>query len=137
MSCHRFSSSMGFTEILFLLVGAQPCLVVSTVAVAKEVFQTNDADFLSRPETLFGAFSSGSMVGAPDGPYWRKLRKLCNTELFSHKRQASYQGIRTEEVRDLVRGLLQDSKKGAPLTLPPRLHAMAANNLTRMSINKR
>ena len=128
---------MGFTEILFVLVGAQPCLVVSTVAVAKEVFQTNDTDFLSRPETLFWAFSSTGLAGAPDGPYWRKVRKLCNTELFSYKRQASYQGIRTEEVRDLMRGLLQDSKKGAPLTLPPRLHGMAANNLTRMSINKR
>ena len=73
--------------------------------------------------------------GAPYGVYWQNLRRLCNTELFTAKRQASYERIRTEEIHDMMKALLEDSSQ--PLTLNTRLYGLAANNITRMLTHKR
>ena len=115
--------------------------MVSTASVAEELFQTNDANFSSRPTRLYWNVRSGSTeykdFGAPYGKYWRQLRKLCNTELFSPKRQASYEKVRTEEVHDMLRSLLEESRSGNAVNLRLKLYGVAANNMTRMLTNKR
>jgi hypothetical protein len=119
--------------------------VVSSEAVARELFQTHDALFSSRPQMLFWTASSGStdvknLSGAPYNLYWQHLHRLCNTELFTAKRQASYERFRTEEIHDMMKVLLEDSRNGSssqPLTLNTRLYGFAANNITRMLTHKR
>ena len=124
-----------------VVVGTKPCIVVSTVSVAEELFQANDANFLSRPTRLYWNLRSGSTeykdFGAPYGKYWRQLRKLCNNELFSPKRQASYEKVRAEEVHDMLHSLLEESRIGNAVNLKLKLYGVAANTMTRMLTNKR
>ena len=71
--------------------------------------------------------------------YWQHLRQLCNTELFTSKRQTSYKQVQTEEIHDMMKALLEDSKNGSssqPLTLNTRLYSSAANNITQMLTHK-
>ena len=125
------------------VVGAYPCIVVSTAAVAKELFQNNDAIFASRPLMSFwttkfkGSTDYRSLVGAPYGSYWRQLRRLCVNELFSPMRHAFYKKVRIEEVHDMMKLVLKNSSKGHTVNLLNHLHGVAANNSTRMITNKR
>ena len=132
-------------EYYLWVVGSMPCIVVSTAAAARELFQTNDAIFCGRPTkliwTIFGGGSTEyKSVGsaAPDGPYWPQLRKLCRTELFSPKRHASYETIRTEEIHYMMKLLLEMScHEGTIINLKVWLFGVTANNMTRMLVNKR
>lgn len=126
-----------------LVVGSQPCIVVSTVAVAKELFQNSDAIFASRPKRLYWTMNTGhtdykNLTGASYGLYWWQVRKLCTTELFSPQRHASYTSIRTEEVHHMMKDLLtRYAVKGDAVNLKEKLFGVAANNMTRMLTNKR
>ena len=110
--------------------------------MAKELFLTNDASFLSRPKKVFFSKLNGgddykSIAFAPYGPHWRGLRKLFHSELFSPKRVASYQRHRTEEVHHMMKVLIAQANKGDEVTMRVWVTAVACNILTRMLINKR
>ena len=122
-----------------------PCIVVSTAAAARELFRTNDAIFCGRPKKLIwtilaeGNTEYKSLASAaPDGPYWSKLRKLCRTEVFSPKRHAYYETVRTEEIHHMMKLLLEKSCNGDnAINLRVWLYGVNANNMTRMLVNKR
>jgi cytochrome P450 len=116
-----------------------PCVIISTAAAAKEVFQSNDVSFSSRPKGLFFEILSDykTLVLTPYGPYWRQLRKFSSIELFSAKRHASYRGVREEELRNMMAILLETSQKGEPVNVKSWLYELSANVMTRMLINKR
>ena len=75
---------------------------------------------------------------ALDSPYWLKLRKLCRSELFSPKRHASYETVRTEEIHHMMKLLLEMSCNGETvINLKGWLYGVTVNNMTRMLVNKR
>ena len=132
-------------EYYLWVVGSMPCIVVSTAAAARELFRTNDAIFCGRPQKLIWTILGGGSTeykslgsAAPDGPYWPQLRKLCRTELFSHKRHASYETVRTEEIHHMMKLLLEMSCNGETvINLKGWLYGVTVNNMTRMLVNKR
>ncbi|KAG0599533.1 hypothetical protein M758_12G159400 [Ceratodon purpureus] len=134
----RLASKYG--GIMYLRLGSVPCLIISTAAAAKEVFQTNDVSFSSRPKGLYFEIISDNyktLVLTPYGPYWRQLRKFSSSELFSAKRHASYRGVREEELRNMLAILLETSEKGEAVNVKSWLYEVSANVMTRMLINKR
>lgn len=131
-----------FDSFLLLPTGSQPCIVVSTAAVAKELFQTNDATFSSRPKRVFFSIINGNddyknLSAAPYGPHWRRLRKFYNLELFSPKRVASYQQHRAEEVHHMMKVLIAQANKGHEVRIREWASGVIGNIMTRMLINKR
>jgi len=56
--------------------GSVPCTVVSTAAVAKEIFLNNDAVFSSRPNLLSYVvkYDRKTMGTTPNGAYWQQAR---------------------------------------------------------------
>ena len=144
----RIAASDVITMVNFYLwvVGSMPCIVVSTAAAAKELFRTNDAIFCGRPKRLIWTVLGGDSTeykslgsAAPDGPYWPQLRKLCRLELFSPKRHASYETVRTEEIHHMMKLLLEMSSNGdsTVVNLKGWLYGVTINNMTRMLLNKR
>ena len=119
--------------------GSVPCIVVSTAAVAREIFQTQDATFSSRPKLL--AFKllkdDQNMATSPYGPYWRQLRKIANSELFSPRRHASYANARAEEIRFMMQVLVDESRRGEAINLRSWLHGVTDNIMTQMLMNRR
>ncbi|XP_024359127.1 flavonoid 3'-monooxygenase [Physcomitrium patens] len=127
--------------LMYLQLGQVPCLVVSTAAAAKELFRTHDVIFSYRPKRLDHEIISGksykSLTSAPYGPYWRQIRRICNTELFSPAIHASHVSVRSEEIHSMMKVLLAESRTEKAIDLKSWLTGVTANNMTRMLINKR
>ena len=126
--------------MLDFVVGSKPCVVVSTVESARELVRANDERLSSRPKTLnFQILTEyGTMGTAPSpGKLWHNLRKFCSNELLCAKRVASYEGIRREELSNMMQVLLEISSRGEALDLKHWLFQTAANLMTRMVLNKR
>lgn len=113
--------------------------MVSTMDVAKEIFQQHDAAFSNRPPGLAAEIMTGykDIVFAPHGPHWRHLRRLCNTEILGAKSLASLKNARTEEIHNMMRVLREQSRRGEVTNLKQWLYCVMSNNITRMAMNKR
>jgi cytochrome P450 len=116
--------------------------VVCTAAAAKDLFKLHDAAFSDRPKRLDHQVISGttykSLTSAPYGPYWRQVRRVCNTELFSPAVHASHENARKEEIHNMMKVILDECKsEGAAIDLKTWTTGVTANNMTRMLINKR
>lgn len=122
--------------------GQKSCLVVSTAEAAREVFRKHDATFASRPRMLAcdiitnGTYRSLSF--APYGPFWRQLRRVANTQLFSPGVHSSHERIRTVEMQHMLRDLVEDTRNGKnAINLKSWLTGATANNMTMMLTNNR
>lgn len=89
-------------------LGQVPAVVISSPQAAELVLRTNDAVFASRPTTQaseYLAYGSKGIAFGRYGPYWRNMRKLCVTELFSSAKIDSFSAMRREEMGLLVEEL--------------------------------
>jgi hypothetical protein len=90
---------------MLLHLGQLLVLVVSSLDMAKEVMQTHDTVFASRPcltSTKALLYGCKDIAFACYGDTWRQKKKLCVIELLSQKRVQSVQFIREEEAVALV-----------------------------------
>ncbi|RLM62216.1 cytochrome P450 71A1-like isoform X2 [Panicum miliaceum] len=115
--------------------------VGSSVDMAKFFLRTHDVLFLDRPRTASGkhtTYNYADITWSPYGAYWRQARRICATELFSARRLASFEYIRNDKVRALVRGLFAASASGAAVHLNrDHLSTLSMNVITRMVLGKR
>ncbi|KAJ8751995.1 hypothetical protein K2173_001021 [Erythroxylum novogranatense] len=97
--------SLKYGPLMFLNIGQKPTLVVSSAKAAREVLTTHDIEFADRPKTTAAEiffYSCSGVVFSSYGEYWKKVKKLCVTELLSAQRVRSYQSIREEQVDILI-----------------------------------
>jgi hypothetical protein len=115
--------------------------VVSTAAVAKDLFKKHDATFASRPKRLVNDVMSErtyrNMPSAPYGQYWRQLRRISSTYLFSPAVHASHESTRKGEVRNTMKQLVAESRNGTTIDVTRWLTDMTSNNMTMMLTNNR
>ncbi|KAG0606757.1 hypothetical protein M758_9G164800 [Ceratodon purpureus] len=129
--------------LMYLRLGSKPCIVISTAAVAKEFYKTNDANFASRPKRLAWTVWHNDdedyrdLALTSNMPHWRRLRRFLNAEMFSPGRHASHQGTRAEEIQFMMKFLLEDSKKGNAVDLKAWLYKVTCNTITRMVAGRR
>jgi cytochrome P450 len=100
--------SARYGPLMQLWFGSFPVVVGSSPEMARLLLQTHDAALAGRPRTAAGrhtAYDHSDMLWSPYGAHWRHLRRVCLSELFSASRLASYEHIRVDEVRALLRGL--------------------------------
>ncbi|KAF7133129.1 hypothetical protein RHSIM_Rhsim09G0024200 [Rhododendron simsii] len=132
-SFHYLSQKYG--EIMQLKFGSFPIVVVSSPEMAKEILQTHDHSFASRPALAAGKYTSynySNMAWAPYGPYWRQARRIYLNELFSLKRIDSYEYIRKEERHALMSRLYALS--GKETVIREQLVRFTLANITRMAL---
>ncbi|RDY03471.1 Cytochrome P450 71A1, partial [Mucuna pruriens] len=97
--------SQKYGPLLLLQLCQLPVLVVSSADLAREVCQTHDVVFASRPQltpTRILLYECKDVGFASYGEMWRQKRKLCVIELLSTKMVQSVQFAREEEVETLV-----------------------------------
>ncbi|KAM0907415.1 hypothetical protein ACQ4PT_016127 [Festuca glaucescens] len=100
--------SARYGPLMQLRFGSFPVVVGSSPETARLLLQTHDAALAGRPRTAAGrhtAYDHSDMLWSSYGAHWRRLRRVCLSELFSAARLASYEHIRQDEVRALLRGL--------------------------------
>ncbi|TKW10616.1 hypothetical protein SEVIR_6G177300v4 [Setaria viridis] len=141
-SIHELSKKYG--ELVHLRFGSYSVVVGSSVDMARLFLKTHDLLFLDRPRTAAGkhtTYNYADITWSPYGAYWRHARRICATQLFSPGRIASFEHVRADEVRSLVRGLFAAASGGAA-AVPVRLNrdhlsTLSMNVITRMVLGKR
>ncbi|KAG6635080.1 hypothetical protein CIPAW_11G018600 [Carya illinoinensis] len=132
--------SKKYGPVMLLSLGHAPTLVVSSAELAREVLQTNDTVFASRPQNtaakilLYGCTDMGF---APYGEYWRQVRKICVLELLSLKRVQSFQHIREEEVASLTNKVRESCSKQTSVNLTEMVIAASNNIVSRCTLGQK
>ncbi|KAH6802334.1 hypothetical protein C2S51_033780 [Perilla frutescens var. frutescens] len=125
--------SKKYGEIMLLVVGKFPVLIISSPEMAKHFLTTNDAVFASRPAFAAGkhtGYGCKNTVWAPYGPYWIQARKIYHSEVLNEKRLQFFESIRVQERRDFISRLY--SLSGKPIVLRDHLSSYALSNICRM-----
>nr|CAB3457167.1 unnamed protein product [Digitaria exilis] len=105
-SIHELSKLYG--PLMQLRFGSMPVAIGSSAEMAKFFLKTSDATFSDRPTLSIGkytAYDSSDIMWSQYGTYLRQARRICATELFSARRLESFEYIRDEEMRGMLRGL--------------------------------
>ncbi|CAN1830164.1 Cytochrome P450 81C13, partial [Linum perenne] len=105
-SFHTLTQRYG--PILFLKLGCRSFLVLSSPSAVEECFTKNDVVFANRPKSIssdYFTYNYRAYVWAPYGHFWRSIRRLIVTEIFSTKTLRRSALVREEEVRSLLRRL--------------------------------
>ncbi|CAL5001773.1 unnamed protein product [Urochloa decumbens] len=138
-SIHELSKKYG--DLMHLRFGSYSVVIGSSIDTAKFFLKTHDVLFLDRPRTASGkhtTYNYADITWSPYGAYWRQARRICLTEVFSARRLASFEHIRADEVRALVRGLFAAASGGAAVHLNrDHLSTLSMNVITRMVLGKR
>ncbi|KAF7012890.1 unnamed protein product [Triticum aestivum] len=102
--------------LMHLMLGEVPTVIVSSAEAAELVMKTNDLAFATRPGTptqdVFGC-GGKDIVFAPYGEHWRQMRKVCVLEFLSSRQVKRMEGIRAEEVGNLLRSITAAASTGA------------------------
>ncbi|EFJ17005.1 hypothetical protein SELMODRAFT_421431 [Selaginella moellendorffii] len=129
-----------YGPIFSLRLGMVPSVVVASAHLAKELFKTQDVTFSSRPYFMPGEYSFYNFLDmgfAPYGDYWKNMRKLCATELFTIRRIDSFLWVRTEELREMLSALLDSSLDCKPVNMRDMVTTCLFNVVTRILMSKR
>ncbi|MBA0740053.1 hypothetical protein Gogos_013276 [Gossypium gossypioides] len=115
-------------------------IVVSDAVVAKEVLKVHDAEFASRFEfgpAQYNIYKDAGFITGPYGSYWRFMKKLCMTRLFTGRQLDRFIHIREEEMVKLLKSLIKKSREGKWCDLSAELANLTNNLIFRMTMNKR
>ncbi|VAH12403.1 unnamed protein product [Triticum turgidum subsp. durum] len=121
-------------QLMHLMLGEVPAVVVSSPEAAALVMKTNDLAFPGRPRgvTLDIFSSSGRGIAfAPYGDHLRQMRKVCVMELLSSTQVKRMEGIRAEEVGSLLRGITAAASAGHTINVSEKVMALSNDVVTR------
>ncbi|KEH43874.1 putative geraniol 8-hydroxylase [Medicago truncatula] len=120
-------------SIISLKFGRITTVVVSSANMAKEVLLTND-QFLSNrtiPQSVSVLnHEHYSLAFIPVAPLWKELRKICNTQLFSHKTLDASQDVRRKKMQQLLNDINQSSQIGEAIDIGTAVFKTTINLLS-------
>ncbi|XP_078165716.1 desmethyl-deoxy-podophyllotoxin synthase-like isoform X1 [Carex rostrata] len=93
--------------VMLLRAGEIDLVVLTSREAAKEVMQTQDASLANRPVQFAADVLTyrSKDIGFSNGPYWRQMRRICASELFSSKQVKSFSSIWQDEIESLLKSL--------------------------------
>lgn len=140
-SLSTLSSSYG--PLMYLRLGSQRILVVSSPEIASDVFKNHDTAFSQRPHnfaTMKFTYGGLAFGFAPYGPYWTFVKRLTSTELLGSQALHRNLPLRKRERLNLIASIMEKST-AAPgvisLDLTKELLKMTSNSISMMMISKR
>ncbi|KAI3678681.1 hypothetical protein L6452_37982 [Arctium lappa] len=87
--------------------------------MVKDCFTTHDRNFATRPNTAITrhmVYDNAGFALAPYGPYWRELRKLVTSELFTNQHLEKHKNVRNSEINSFVNNLFLSTLKNGDRT---------------------
>lgn len=132
-----------YGPIFTLYLGVHQTVIISSWELAKECFTKNDRALAARPPLALGKYmaSNHNFGLAPDGPYWRNIRKLVTNELLSNRQVELLKDIRTTEVdlsiNELYMQWIGNSKPPIKVDLKEWFGDLTFNNITMHLAGKR
>ncbi|XP_078154079.1 desmethyl-deoxy-podophyllotoxin synthase-like [Carex rostrata] len=118
--------------VMLLRAGQMDLVVLTSREAAKEVMQTQDSNIANRP-ALYAAnciFYGTTDIIFSNGPYWRQMRRICVSELFSPKQVKSLSSKWKEEINSLLKSFSLVSGK-SPVNLSTWTYELSNNIVIR------
>ncbi|RXH82905.1 hypothetical protein DVH24_003403 [Malus domestica] len=129
-----------YGDIMYLRLGLQHTVVVSSARAAELFLKTHDLNFASRPPNE-GAkhliFGQKSLSFAEYGSYWTNMRKICMLELLSNQKINSFKSMRREEVALLIKSVQEDANNRRIANLTDKVMSLGIDMTCRMVFGKK
>lgn len=142
LAYHAWNGGISTRSLMAVSVGTSRIVLTSDPKVAKEILRS--AVFAERPMKQAAVeLTFARAIGfACQGPYWRHLRQIAATRLFSHTQiSANYESLQTETSRMLLSMASHASSEHSSthpgvLCLRPFLQRAAVNNMMSIVFGK-
>uniref|UniRef100_A0A804JI67 Uncharacterized protein n=1 Tax=Musa acuminata subsp. malaccensis TaxID=214687 RepID=A0A804JI67_MUSAM len=125
--------------LVLVRVGQVDVVVVSSREAAEEVLKTQDANFADRPALAAAkviTYGCVDVAFSPYGSYWRHLRKICATELFSMKCVKSLASAREDAILRLLRDVSM-TPPAVPINLSDKFMTVIGDIISAAVVGKR
>ncbi|XP_072977496.1 cytochrome P450 78A11-like [Typha angustifolia] len=125
------------TQLMAFSIGSTPAVVSSDPTVAREIL--SHPNFADRPlkrsarELMFGR----AIGFAPNGSYWRLLRRIASTHLFAPRRIAAHEPGRQADCSAMMKNIAAEQAKTGSVRLRGHLQGAALNNIMGSVFGKR
>lgn len=133
----KLANSLRATELMAFSVGITRFIVSSHPETAKEIL--NSSAFADRPikESAYELLFHRAMGFAPFGEYWRNLRRISATYLFSPRRISSFGKQRMDIGDSMVREIRALMERDGAVEVKRVLHFGSLNNVMMSVFGKR
>ncbi|XP_057802448.1 6,7,8-trihydroxycoumarin synthase-like [Salvia miltiorrhiza] len=128
------------SPIIHMKLGSVPLIAVSSPRLAKEVLQTQDLAFCSRPKSIVMqklTYQYSDIVFSPYNDYWREMRKMTNIHLFSPKKIQSFRPIREDEISVMIAKISKSASSHEVVNLSEMAMALGSSLICRIAFGKR
>ncbi|KAE8704899.1 Cytochrome P450 78A1 [Hibiscus syriacus] len=138
---HRSLADMAWTrsntQLMAISLGSTPVVVASTPQTAREIL--NSPHFADRPikQSAKSLMFSRAIGFAPNGTYWRILRRIASSHLFSAKRVMAQEAGRQLDCTTMLNDIANEQKIHGVVSLRKHLQFAALNNITGSVFGKR
>ncbi|CAI0394749.1 unnamed protein product [Linum tenue] len=112
---HRFAElAKQYGPVMHLQLGETSNVLLSSPEATREYLKTHDHNFSYKsytPSASIIFYGGRDIAFSPEGEYWRRMRRICTSELLTEKRVRSLRPIREAEVGKLMRSIRGRSEK--------------------------
>ncbi|KAI3785648.1 hypothetical protein L1987_44772 [Smallanthus sonchifolius] len=132
----KLSTAFNAKPLMAFSVGLTRFVISSHPDTAKEIL--NSSDFADRPvkESAYELLFHRAMGFAPYGDYWRNLRRISATHLFSPKRVAGFGVFRQSIGLKMVGQVSSNMKQNGAVEVKKILHFASLNNVMMSVLGK-
>nr|XP_023895443.1 cytochrome P450 78A7-like [Quercus suber] len=139
---HRSLAAMAWsrattTQLMAFSLGSTPVVVASDPFTAKEILTS--PNFADRPikQSAKSLMFSRAIGFAPNGTYWRLLRKIASSHLFAPRRILAHEPKRQQECAAMLSNIGTEQKLSGTVLLRKHLQAASLNNIMGSVFGKR
>ncbi|XP_052197023.1 cytochrome P450 78A7 [Diospyros lotus] len=138
---HRSLASMAWsrvaTQLMAFSLGSTPVVIASSPHIAREILTS--PYFADRPikQSAKSLMFSRAIGFAPNGSYWRLLRRIASSHLFSPRRIAAHETGRQLDCAVMLRNIASEQSACGRVSLRSHLQAAALNNIMGSVFGKR
>ncbi|KAF9619268.1 hypothetical protein IFM89_006455, partial [Coptis chinensis] len=139
-SPHKIEEVRKTTSRASRIASAVNTMVVSSAEVAMDMFKNHDLSFSGRAtkEALkVDSYDEASMALGQYGPYWRMLRRICTTELFTSSRINGTKNSRLKCVDDMIRWMWDEAQNQGSVEVAWFVSLMSFNVTSNIMLSKR
>jgi len=123
------ASTLSATKLMAFSLGSSPVVVTSHPHVAREIL--NSPHFADRPvkQSAKSLMFNRAIGFAPNGAYWRLLRRVASTHLFSPRRILAHEPGRLLDCAAMLHAIAREQSKNGFVCLRKHLQDAALNNV--------
>ena len=135
---HSLASSHPSRRLLMAFsLGRTPAVVSSDPQIAKEILTS--VNFSDRPvkQSARSLMFSRAIGFAPNGTYWRLLRRIAASHLFAPRRIAAHEPGRCGDAAAMLSGISLDQSRNGAVSVRKHLQKAALSNITGSVFGKR